>query len=208
MSTCRTRKQTEKPSAPAVGEDEPIPGLTSGELMDPPPQASVDPQQSTKVSATEHPSEPSVRAHGPQTVPARIQSPIGVVGAAGLLCPVNAYHSGHNLGGAPDKSDSASPHEGGMENEDGSFTIKASELGQLRKEYADIMNLKENGEIIGTSMNSMSPTMKNIFLVPHQKSSGKTIKPGNNRARDKAAVKAATKRIVAQGATSVPITGT
>ncbi|KIJ26044.1 hypothetical protein M422DRAFT_272958 [Sphaerobolus stellatus SS14] len=116
MSTRCTRKQAEKPSAQAVGKDEPIPGLTSGELMDPPSQVSVDPQQSAKVFATEHPSELSVRVHGPQTVPVRVQSPID---------------SGHDLGGAPDESDSASPHEGGTENEDGSFTIKASELGKL-----------------------------------------------------------------------------
>ncbi|KIJ39119.1 hypothetical protein M422DRAFT_257994 [Sphaerobolus stellatus SS14] len=60
---------------------------------------------------------------------------------------------------------------------------------------------------IRTSMNRMSQTMKNIFLVPQRKSSGKTIEPRNNRAHDKAAAKAATKRIVAQGATSIPITG-
>ncbi|KIJ39118.1 hypothetical protein M422DRAFT_257993 [Sphaerobolus stellatus SS14] len=135
MSTCRTCKQAEKLSAQAV--------------------VSVDPQQSIKVFATEHPNEPSMRAHGLQTVPTRIQSPIGVAGAArssmpsqhlsqvatasgtatnGRDSPQRTYSgsdSGHDLDGAPDESDSASPHEGGMENEDGSFTIKASELGKL-----------------------------------------------------------------------------
>ncbi|KIJ55688.1 hypothetical protein M422DRAFT_240308 [Sphaerobolus stellatus SS14] len=60
---------------------------------------------------------------------------------------------------------------------------------------------------IKTSMNRMSPMMKDIFLVPKQKSSGKTIESGNNWARDKAAAKAATEQIVMQGTTNIPITG-
>ncbi|KIJ57305.1 hypothetical protein M422DRAFT_238901 [Sphaerobolus stellatus SS14] len=148
MSTHRNRKRAEELSAPAVGEDEPIPGLTTGELTDPPP-SSVDPQQSSEVFDQEHPGDPSARAHGFQTVPIRVQSPIGMASAAdsprGI---VSSSDSGHNLGGAPDESDHASPDEGGMKNEDGSFTIKASELSTLRKEYVDLMNLKENGEIV------------------------------------------------------------
>ncbi|KIJ40864.1 hypothetical protein M422DRAFT_256029 [Sphaerobolus stellatus SS14] len=124
---------------------------------------------------------------------------------------ISGSDSGHNLGGAPDESDCASPDEGGTENEDGSFTIRASEVGRLRKEYADLMDLKENGEIvlmeameaterlntvfnqIRTSINRMSPTIKELLIVPKQKSSGKTIEPRNNRTFDKAAAKAATK---------------
>ncbi|KIJ56283.1 hypothetical protein M422DRAFT_239501 [Sphaerobolus stellatus SS14] len=49
---------------------------------------------------------------------------------------------------APDESDCVSPDEGGTENEDGSFTIRASEVGRLHEKYADLMNLKENGEIV------------------------------------------------------------
>ncbi|KIJ27260.1 hypothetical protein M422DRAFT_271574 [Sphaerobolus stellatus SS14] len=220
MSTHHNRKQAEKPSAQAVGEDEPIPGLTLGELTDPP----------------HHPLDPSMRAHGLQTVPARVQSPIGVASAAGTsaLGPrlsrvakalgtatqgqdspwgiSSGSDSGHNLGGAPDESDDhASPDEGGMDNEDRSFTIRASEVSKLRKEYADLMDLKDNGEIvlmeameateqlntvfnqIRTSMNRMSSMMKELFIVPKQKSSGKTIEPENNWTCDKAAAKAATK---------------
>ncbi|KIJ37796.1 hypothetical protein M422DRAFT_259652 [Sphaerobolus stellatus SS14] len=69
-------------SAPAVGEDELIPGLTTRELMDPSP-SSVDSQQSSEVFAQEHPGDPSVRAHSPQTVPVRVQSPIGMANATG-----------------------------------------------------------------------------------------------------------------------------
>ncbi|KIJ32262.1 hypothetical protein M422DRAFT_265921 [Sphaerobolus stellatus SS14] len=176
-------------------------------------------------------SEPSARVHEPQTVPKRIQSPIAgsstpsqrlsrVATASGT-----ATH-GHDLGGAPDESDHASPYEGGTKNEDGSFTIKASKLGKLRKEYVDLMNIKENDEIVLAEameateqlntvfnqirkfMNNMSPMMKDIFLAPKRKSSGKTIETRNNWSHDKAATKAATERIVAQGATNVPITGT
>ncbi|KIJ42528.1 hypothetical protein M422DRAFT_254304 [Sphaerobolus stellatus SS14] len=144
MSTCRSRKWAEEPSTPA----------------------------STKVFAQEPPGDQNTRAHGPQTVPVRVQSPIGTAGAAGTSAPslrpsqvarasgtatsgrdspwriISGLDSGHNLNGAPDESDYASPDEGGMENEDGSFTIQASEVGRLHEEYADLMNLKENGEIV------------------------------------------------------------
>ncbi|KIJ38293.1 hypothetical protein M422DRAFT_258933 [Sphaerobolus stellatus SS14] len=217
MSMCPNHKRTEELPVQVVGEDEPIPGLTSGELMDSPPQISVDPQQSAKVFAQEHPSEPSTRAYRSQTVPMKIQSPIGAAGTAGSSMPSQclsrvatalgtATHSqdspwriysgsdsGHNLSGAPDESDCTSPNEGGMENGDSSFTIKASESSKLHQEYVDLMNLKENGEIVlVTSMNKMSPTMKDIFLVPKHKSLGKTIEFGNNQAHDKTAAKAAT----------------
>ncbi|KIJ43805.1 hypothetical protein M422DRAFT_252710 [Sphaerobolus stellatus SS14] len=194
MSMHHNRKRAEEPSAPAVGEDEPIPGLIVGDLTDPSP-SSVDPQQSSEVFAQEHPGDQSLRVHGPQTVPVRAQSPIGVASAAALGTAthgqdspwriISGSDSGHNLGGAHDESDDhASPDEGGMGNEDGSFIIKASVLSALQKEYVDLMNLKENGEIvlveameatpwlntvfsqIRTSMNRMSPTMKDIFLVP------------------------------------------
>ncbi|KIJ52106.1 hypothetical protein M422DRAFT_243696 [Sphaerobolus stellatus SS14] len=238
MSTCCNRKQAEEPSAQVVGEDEPIQGLTSGELMDP-PSTSVGPQQNEAVFAQEHLGDQNVRAHGPQTVPARVQSPIGAAGAASTSAPsphlsrgrdsprgiISSSDSGHNLDGALDESDCASPNEGGMENEDGSFTIRASEVGRLCKEYADLMDLKDNGEIvlmeameaterlntvfnqIRTSINRMSPMIKELLIVPKQKSSGKTLEPGNNRTHDKAATKAATERIVAKGATDITTSG-
>ncbi|KIJ23261.1 hypothetical protein M422DRAFT_276199 [Sphaerobolus stellatus SS14] len=86
MSMCPNHKRVEEPSTPAVGEDESIPRLTAGELIDPSP-SSVDPQQSSKVFTQEHPGDPSVRVHGYQTVPVRVQSPIGVASAAGTSAP-------------------------------------------------------------------------------------------------------------------------
>ncbi|KIJ51684.1 hypothetical protein M422DRAFT_244013 [Sphaerobolus stellatus SS14] len=138
MSTHCSRKQVEEPSMQAVGEDEPLQGLTLGEVMDP-PSTSVDPQQSSKVFAQEQLGDQNTRVQGPQTVPIRVQSPIGAAGAAGTSAPsqcllqgiISGSDSGHNFGGAPDESDCASPDEG----------------GRLRKEYEDLMNLKENGEI-------------------------------------------------------------
>ncbi|KIJ26807.1 hypothetical protein M422DRAFT_272085 [Sphaerobolus stellatus SS14] len=203
MSTCRNCKQAEEPSAPAVGENEPLQGLTAGELTDPSP-SSVDPQQSSEVFAQDHPGDPSARAHSPQTVPVWVQSPIGTASAASTSAPSQCLFSDseHNLSGAPDESDRTSPDEGGMENEDGSFTIKASELSKLQKEYVDLMNLKENSEIV------LVEAMEATKWLNTQKSSGKTIEPRNNWTHSKAAAKAATKQIVTQGATNVPVTGT
>ncbi|KIJ22383.1 hypothetical protein M422DRAFT_277206 [Sphaerobolus stellatus SS14] len=119
MSTCHTCKWTEELSAQAVGEDEPIPGLTLGELTDPPPQASVDPQQSVKVFAKEHPSEPSTSSMPSQHL-LRVATALGTA-THGQDSPRRIYSgsdSGHNFGRAPDESDHASPDEGGMKNED------------------------------------------------------------------------------------------
>ncbi|KIJ34188.1 hypothetical protein M422DRAFT_263677 [Sphaerobolus stellatus SS14] len=204
MSNCHSCKWAEELSVQAVEEGEPLQGLTSWELTNP-PSTSVDPQQSSPVFAQEHPGDQNVRVHGPQIVPIRVQSPIDVAGAAGTSVPSQhlSSDSGHNLGGAPDESDHASPDEGSAENEDGNFTIRVSEVSRLHKEYADLMDLKEDSEIIRTSMNKMSPTMKELFIVPKQKSSGKTIEPRNNWTCDKAATKAATEQIVAKDATDV-----
>ncbi|KIJ31309.1 hypothetical protein M422DRAFT_267120 [Sphaerobolus stellatus SS14] len=152
MSTRRNCKRAEELSAPAVGEDEPIPGLTAGELTDPLP-SSVNPQQSSEVFTQEHPGDQSTRAHGPQTVPVRVQSPIGMASAVGTSVPsqhqsrvakalgtatqgrdspwgiISGSDSGHSLGGAHNESDDhTSPDEGGTENEDSSFTIKAKDI--------------------------------------------------------------------------------
>ncbi|KIJ40012.1 hypothetical protein M422DRAFT_257074 [Sphaerobolus stellatus SS14] len=139
MSTRCSRKWAEELSAPAVGEDESPQGLTVGDLMDP-HQLSVDPQQRTEVFTPEHSGDQNVRAHGPQTVPVQVQSPIGMAVEA-------------------------------MEATEWLNTV----FNQIR-----------------TSMNRMSPKMKELLIVPKPKSSGKTIEPRNNWAHDKAAAKAAT----------------
>ncbi|KIJ38602.1 hypothetical protein M422DRAFT_258713 [Sphaerobolus stellatus SS14] len=141
MSNCHSCKWVKEPFAPAVGEDGSPQGLTAGELTDP-PQMAVDPQWTPEVFMQEHPGDQNARVHGHQIVSMWVQSPIGAAGAAGPSMPR------HNLNRAPDESDHISPDEGGTENEDGSFTIRASEVGRLCQEYADLMNLKENGEII------------------------------------------------------------
>ncbi|KIJ36257.1 hypothetical protein M422DRAFT_261399 [Sphaerobolus stellatus SS14] len=134
MSTYCSRKWAEELSAPAVEEGELPQGLTMGDLTDS-HQMSVDPQQSTEVFAPEHPGDQNMRAYSPHTVPVWVQSPIGMAGAA---------KSGHNLGSASDESDHVSPDEGDTENEDGSFTIQASEVGRLHEECPDLINLKDN----------------------------------------------------------------
>ncbi|KIJ48390.1 hypothetical protein M422DRAFT_247728 [Sphaerobolus stellatus SS14] len=56
-------------------------------------------------------------------------------------------------------------------------------------------------------MNRMSPWMKELFIGPVTKSSGKTREPGNNWAHDKAAAKAAIEQIMAQTTIVVPVPG-
>ncbi|KIJ47320.1 hypothetical protein M422DRAFT_249168 [Sphaerobolus stellatus SS14] len=110
--------------------------------------------------------------------------------------------------------------------EEENFTIPASEVNILHQEYTEFINLKDNTEIvlskameatewlntvfncIRTSMNRMSPYMKELFIVPVTKSSGKTCEPGNNWAHDEAAAKAATERITAQTTIMEPVPGT
>ncbi|KIJ22780.1 hypothetical protein M422DRAFT_276743 [Sphaerobolus stellatus SS14] len=130
-----------------------------------------------------------------------------------------------NLGDAPSEPECVSPDAGDTEEEE-HFTIPASEVGILHQEYTEFINLKDNTEIvlaeameaterlnmvfsqIRTSMNRMSPHMKELFIVPSKKASGRMREPGNNQAHDKAAAKAATERIVAQVATMEPVPGT
>ncbi|KIJ54101.1 hypothetical protein M422DRAFT_241355, partial [Sphaerobolus stellatus SS14] len=60
---------------------------------------------------------------------------------------------------------------------------------------------------VRASMSRMSPRMKELFSVPSNQTSGKTLEPGNNRAHDKAAAQAATQRIIAQTAMPDPAPG-
>ncbi|KIJ25587.1 hypothetical protein M422DRAFT_273451 [Sphaerobolus stellatus SS14] len=266
MSHHRDRRtQVEELFVQAVEGGELIPGLTAGDLMDP-PLTSVDPQQSPEVLTPEHQDEPHVQAHSPQTVPSWVQSPLSMAvpsntamqglnptrlaGASGTANrgldstwrvavasgtatqdPYSPWGtdqgsgSWQNLSDAPGSPDRISPDEGDMEEEE-NFTIPASEVNILCQKYADFVNLKDNAEIvlaeameaterlntvfnrIRTSMNRMSPCMKELFIVPVTKSSGKTIEPGNNQAHDKAAAKAATEQIIVQTTINTPGPGT
>ncbi|KIJ45033.1 hypothetical protein M422DRAFT_251231 [Sphaerobolus stellatus SS14] len=53
----------------------------------------------------------------------------------------------------------------------------------------------------------MSPRMKELFSVPSNQTSEKTLEPGNNQAHDKAAAQAATQHIIAQTAMTDPAPG-
>ncbi|KIJ40449.1 hypothetical protein M422DRAFT_256698 [Sphaerobolus stellatus SS14] len=241
------RMRAEALSAQAVEGDEPITGLTAGDLTDP-PSKSVDPQQSPKVLALEHLDEPHAQAYGPQTVPRRVQLPLSMAGPSNTATQDSpqrvAVTSGtatqgsyspwgmdqgsgswQNLGDAPSEPDRVSPDGGDMDKEE-NFTIPASEVNILCQEYTEFINLKDNTEIvlseameatewlntvfnrIRTSMNRMYPRMKELFIVPVTKYSGKTHEPGNNQAHDKEAAKAATERIMVQTTIVVPVPGT
>ncbi|KIJ26042.1 hypothetical protein M422DRAFT_272956, partial [Sphaerobolus stellatus SS14] len=105
------------------------------------------------------------------------------------------------------------------------FLIKGSEVVVLRQEYSEFINLKDNAEIVlakameatewlntvfsrvRASMSRISLKMKELFTVPSNQVSGKTLEPGNNQAHDQAAAQAATQRIIAQTAMTVPAPG-
>ncbi|KIJ44692.1 hypothetical protein M422DRAFT_251998 [Sphaerobolus stellatus SS14] len=69
--------------------------------------------------------------------------------------------------------------------------IQMKKVGRLCKEYADLINLKDNAEIV------LMEVMEAI------KQLNTTIEPGNNQAHDKAAAK----QIVAQGVTAIQVSG-
>ncbi|KIJ46823.1 hypothetical protein M422DRAFT_249565 [Sphaerobolus stellatus SS14] len=178
-------------SAPAVEDSELTPGLTAGDLTNP-PSPSVDPQQSPGVLTPEHLDEPHAQAYGVQTVPSRVQSPLRVAGPSttatvglspsqlarasgtahqGSVSP-RAQGSGswQNLGDAPSEHECVSPDAGDTEDED--FIIPVSEIVVSEAmEPTEWVNTVFNW--IRTSMNRMSPRMKELFLVPSKKASGK-----------------------------------
>ncbi|KIJ22697.1 hypothetical protein M422DRAFT_276840 [Sphaerobolus stellatus SS14] len=112
---------------------------------------------------------------------------------------------------------------GGDTTED--FFIKGSEVIVLQQEYSEFITVKDNAEIVlaeameatkrlntvfsrfRASMSKMSPRMKELFTVPSNQASGKTLEPGNNWAHDKAAAQAATQHIIAQVAMMDPAPG-
>ncbi|KIJ50567.1 hypothetical protein M422DRAFT_245185 [Sphaerobolus stellatus SS14] len=227
---CGRRMWAEELSMQAVEGNESIPGLTAGDLMDP-PSTSVDPNRALRCS----PRSTRMNHVCKHMVP-RLYQGLNPSRLAGALGTANqgldstrrvAIALGTATQGpySPCGPDHVSPDEGDMDEEE-NFTIPASEVNILCQEYAEFINLKDNAEIvlseameatehlntvfnrIRTSMNRMSPHMKELFVVPATKSSGKTIEPGNNRAHDKAAAKAASEQIIAQTAINTPVPGT
>ncbi|KIJ25065.1 hypothetical protein M422DRAFT_274022 [Sphaerobolus stellatus SS14] len=102
------------------------------------------------------------------------------------------------------------------------FIIPTSEVVVLCQEYSEFITLKDNTEVVlakameateqlntvfsrvRASMNRMSPRMKELFLVPANQASGKTLEPGNNWEHDRAAARAATWCIIDQMAMIEP----
>ncbi|KIJ46161.1 hypothetical protein M422DRAFT_250197 [Sphaerobolus stellatus SS14] len=138
---------------------------------------------------------------------------------------ITATQGHYSPWGITHRSESRSDSEqvsptGGDTTED--FFIQGSEVVVLRQEYSEFITLKDNAEIVlaeameamewlnmvfsrvRASMSRMSPRMKELFSVPSNQASGKTLEPSNNWAHDKAAAQAATQRIIAQTAMMDP----
>ncbi|KIJ24189.1 hypothetical protein M422DRAFT_275083 [Sphaerobolus stellatus SS14] len=183
------RTRAEELSVADIEDSEPTMGLTTGDLMNS-PSPSVDPQQSPRMLPSKHLDDPHVTAYVSQTAPSREQLP----------------------------SRGVSP-TGGDTTED--FFIKGSKVVVLWQEYSEFITLKDNTKIVlaeameaterlntifsrvRASMSRMSLRMKELFAVPSNQASGKTLEPGNSRAHDKAA----TQCIIAQTAMMDPAPG-
>ncbi|KIJ47415.1 hypothetical protein M422DRAFT_248807 [Sphaerobolus stellatus SS14] len=223
------RAWAEELSAMDVEDSEP----TTGDLTNS-PSSSVDPQQSPQMLPLEHPEDPHVTAHGSQTAPSREQSPNrGGTAHRGSHTPprvasITATQGHYSPQGITHRSESCS--DSGQVSPTGGdtdeyFMVKASEVVVLRQEYSEFITLKDNAEIVlaeameaterlntlfsrvRASMSRMFPRMKELFSVPSNQVSGKTLEPGNNRAHDKAAAQAATQCIIAQTAMMDPAPG-
>ncbi|KIJ39226.1 hypothetical protein M422DRAFT_258119 [Sphaerobolus stellatus SS14] len=208
------RMRAEELSTADIEDSEPTTGLTMGDLSIT-PSPSVDPQQSPRMLPSEHPDDPHATAYGSQTAPSWEQSPSrgggshtpprvdSITATQGRYSPRGITHRSES------RSDSGqvSPTRGDTMED---FVIRGSEVVVLRQEYSEFITLKDNAEIVlaeameateqlnmvfnqvRASMSRMSPRMKELFAVPSNQVSGKTLEPGNNRAHDKAAAQAAT----------------
>ncbi|KIJ52179.1 hypothetical protein M422DRAFT_243782 [Sphaerobolus stellatus SS14] len=229
------RMWAEELSAADIEDSEPTTGLTTGDLSNS-SSPSVDPQQSPRMLPSEHPDDPHATAYGSQTAPSREQSPSrGGMRTAhrGSHTPprvasITATQGHYSPRGITHRSESHSDSgqvspTGGDTTED--FIIRGSEVIVLRQEYSEFITLKDNAEIVlaeameaaerlntvfnrvRASMSRMSPRMKELFSVPSNQASGKTLEPGNNRAHDKAAAQAATQQIIDQTSMMEPAPG-
>ncbi|KIJ39151.1 hypothetical protein M422DRAFT_258034 [Sphaerobolus stellatus SS14] len=223
------RTLAEELSTMDVEDSEPTTGLTTGDLTNS-PSLSVDPQQSLRVLISEHPDEPYAQAYGLQTAPSRVQSPNRV---AGTSHTATQGRSPSRLAGASGTAHRGSPSllrvasiiatQGhyspwGMEH-------RSESQSDPGREYSEFITLKDNTEVVlaeameateqlntvfsrvRASMNRMSPRMKELFIVPVNQVSGKTLEPGNNPVHDRAAAKAATQQIIEQTSMIEPAPG-
>ncbi|KIJ40892.1 hypothetical protein M422DRAFT_256075, partial [Sphaerobolus stellatus SS14] len=142
-------------------DSEPTTGLTTGDLTNS-PSCSVDPQQSPRVLAPEHPDETYVQAYGSQTAPSRVQSPTRVAVPSrtvtqGLSPSQLAGSSGtaHRRSPSPPSVTPITATQGhysprGIEHRSESH----SDLGQVLEvevfwqEYSEFITLKDNAEVV------------------------------------------------------------
>ncbi|KIJ50812.1 hypothetical protein M422DRAFT_244758 [Sphaerobolus stellatus SS14] len=173
------RARTDELSAQAVDDGEPTPGLTMGDLTNS-PSRSVDPQQSPRVLALEHPDEPHAQAYGSLTAPSRVQSPsrVGVhsrTATQGLSPSRLTRVSGTAHWGSPSPlrvasitatQDHYSPRgierrsEGDTEEH---FIIRASEVEVLRQEYSEFVTLKDNVEVVLAEAMEATERLNTVF---------------------------------------------
>ncbi|KIJ31754.1 hypothetical protein M422DRAFT_266506, partial [Sphaerobolus stellatus SS14] len=210
------RTQAEELSAVDIEDSEPTTGLTMRDLTNS-PSPSVDPQQSPRMLTSAHPEDPHAAAHGSQTVPSREQLPsrVGTAQRGSHSPPrvasITATQGHYSPRGITHRSESL--HDSGQVSPTGGdtvedFIVKACEAVVLRQEYSEFINLKDNAEIVlAEAMEATERLNMELFSVPSNQASGKTLEPGNNRAHDKAAAQAATQRIIAQTAMIDPAPG-
>ncbi|KIJ52782.1 hypothetical protein M422DRAFT_242697, partial [Sphaerobolus stellatus SS14] len=214
-------------SAADIEDSEPTTGLTTGDLTNS-PFPSVDPQQSPSQTAPSREQSPSRVGVHPRTAtqglsPSQLAGSSGTAHQGSHTPPrvasITATQGRYSPRGIEHRSESqsdsgrVSPTRGDTE---GHFLIRGSEVEVVRQEYSEFITLKDNAEIvlaeameaterlntvfsrIRASMNRMTPRMKELFIVPADQVSGKTLEPGNNRAHDRAAAQAATQCIIDQ----------
>ncbi|KIJ36533.1 hypothetical protein M422DRAFT_261095 [Sphaerobolus stellatus SS14] len=183
---------------------------------------------------SEHPDDPHATAYGSQTAPSREQlssrggvrphtatqglSPSRLAGASGTahrgshtpprVASITATQGHYSPRGITHRSElhsesgQVSPTRGDTDED---FIIKSSEVIVLWQEYSEFITLKDNAEIVlAEAMEATERLNTELFSVPSNQASGKTLEPGNNWAHDKAAAQAATQCIIAQMAMMDP----
>ncbi|KIJ24405.1 hypothetical protein M422DRAFT_274821 [Sphaerobolus stellatus SS14] len=217
------RMQAEELSMLAVEDNEPTPGLTAGDLMNP-PSPSVEPQQRPGVLALEHLNEPYMQAYGAHTAPSWVQLPIRVVRpsrtATQDLTPCRlAGDSGTALQGSNSLlrvvfasgiatqghySPRGIDHGSEGDTKEEHFTIPASEVSILRQEYTDFINLKDNAEIVLAEAMEATEQLNTVFSrirTPMNRMSPwmrELLLVPSKKASGKTSAKAATEHIIDQ----------
>ncbi|KIJ43793.1 hypothetical protein M422DRAFT_252691, partial [Sphaerobolus stellatus SS14] len=171
-----------------------------------PSRGGVRPRTATQGLSPSRLAGASGTAHRGSHTPLRVAS---ITATQGRYSPRGITHRSESRS----ESGQVSPTRGDTVED---FVIRGSEVVVLRQEYSEFITLKDNAEIVlaeameaterlntvfnrvRASMSRMSPRMKELFSVPSNQASGKTLEPGNNRAHDKAAAQAATQRIIDQ----------